>query len=210
MKMKTTDFNRKERKARKKTQKDRLARKAEAAAKIPFDPIITFGKYKEDGLRLSEIPKEYLEFLTSPTSDGTDFVHKGINWCEVSKGEIRRRDLGLPIAERIPLPVEDEQVVFAKGSFARAKTERIEPSVEAFDGAAKYLLKDFITRPNKEQTFSDWLSNYAQEAIRYGKLKGTDVVNPTVDILLVSYRTYRLDIRVAKARLTLLRVVLDE
>jgi len=152
-----------------------------------------------------------MEFLTSPTSDGADFVHKGINWCEVSKGEIRRRDLGLPIAERIPLPVEDEkEVVFAKGSFARAKTERIEPSVEAFDGAAKYLLKDFITRGNKEQTFSDWLSNYAQEAIRYGKLKGTDVVNPTVDILLVSYRTYRLDIRVAKARLTLLRVVLDE
>lgn len=210
MGMKNVDFNEKEQKARKKKQTDRLAQKAKAVPTVLFDPVVSFGKYKEEGLKLSELPRDYLDFLTSPTPDGSDFVHKGINWCEVAKGEIKRRDLGLPISERASLPIEDENVVFAKGSLARAKTERIEPSVEAFDGAAKFLLKDFITRSKKEQTFSDWLSNYAQEAVRYGTLKGTDVVNPTVDILLVDYRSYRLEIRVAKARLTLLKVILDE
>lgn len=198
-----------EQKARKKEQTERLDRKAKAQATQLFDPIVSFGKYKEEGLKLSELPRDYLDFLTTPTPEGSDFVHKGINWCQVAKGEIRRRDLGLPISERQSLPIEDEEVVFAKGSLARAKTERIEPSVEAFDGAAQYLLKDFITRIDKEQSFSDWLANYVQEAVRYGTLKGTDVVNPTVDILLIDYRELRFEVRVAKARLTLLKVGVD-
>jgi len=195
---------------RKRIQKERLAKKAKGTHVTLFDPVVSFGKYKEEGLKLSELPRDYLDFLTTPTPDGTDFVHKGINWCEVAKGEIQRRDLGLPISERTSLPIEDENVVFSKAPLARAKTERIEPSLEAFDGAAQYLLKDFITRPKKEQTFSAWLSNYAQEAVRYGKLRGTDVVNPTVDILLIDYRSFRFEIRVAKARLTLLAVRLDD
>ena len=174
-----------------------------------YDPIIGFGKYKDQGMRLSEIPVDYLAWLTTPTDSGEPFTFKGENWCELAKSEIHRRKEGLPIPTAKPLPIEPEEVDLSKpvkDPKIRARTERIWLTFDAVDNAAELLLKDFITRPEKSETFCLWLSNYAKEAAQYGDLKGIDAVNPQVDILMYVYRGVVLDIRVAKSKLTLQRV----
>jgi len=193
---------------RKEEQAERLARKERNASMIPaelFDPIVTFGKHKEDGLKLSELSIDYVEFLATPTDDGTDFVHRGVNWGLAARAELVRRKSGGPIPTRksIPTVSDEEEVKFPKSGHARAKVEAVELSDEAVDGASLYLLKDFITRKDKSLGLTGWLKEYAQEAARYGVLKGTDVVSEFVEILLVDYRGNRIAIRVAKSRLTL-------
>jgi len=69
-----------------------------------------------------------------------------------------------------------------------------------------YLLKDFITRKDKGELLTGWLQKYAQEAARYGTVKGIDVESEWVETLLIDYRDLRLQIRCAKSKLTLNRI----
>jgi len=202
------DMSAKKTQAQKKTEQlARVARKEKTARELPFDPIAAFGQYKHDGLKLSELPISYVEFLCRPTSEGGDFTHNGVNWALAAKAELVRRQSGGPIPTRAEMPVEDDDIPKPlRGSLARAKTELAELSNEAIDDASMYLLKDFITRRDKSVAFTGWLKAYAQEAARYGVLKGTDVENEWVESILLDYRDHRFEIRVAKSRLTLSRI----
>jgi len=195
---------------KKKEQLVRVARKAAATQALQYDPIVGFGMYKEAGHKLSELPTDYVQYLAStPVEDGVDFTHNGVNWTQSAKTELARRKSGGPIPTREMMPTIDEgleEVKFPKSGLARAKVEAVALSDGAIDGASLYLLKDFITRKDKSVGLSTWLRGYAQEAARYGALKGTDVVSEWVEILLLDYRGNRIAIRVAKSRLTLEKI----
>jgi len=193
-------------KIRKEQQTKRLARKKKVADMLPFDPIVTFGKHKDDGLKLSELPISYVEFLCRPTAEGEDFTFKGINWTASAKFELNRRRTGGPIPTRAQIPVTDDDIPPPlKGSHGRAKTELCELSETAIDSASLHLLRDFITRKDKSKPFTAWLKAYAQEAARYGVLDTVEVL-PTTETLVLDYRDLRFEIRVARARLTLNRI----
>ena len=201
----------KEQRRRKKIQQDRLAKKGYMnPEQVPWDPVVGFGKHKPEGLKLSELPQDYVKFLSRPTDDGGDFVHGGVNWTQATRAELIRRSAGGPIPKKAPLPVEEDEdykLQFqSKSAHARVKTEMINISLGAVDSAIRYLLKDFITRKDKSELFIDWLRKYAQEAARYGKLLWTDVENEWVENLALSYRGYVFEVRVAKEKLTLGRV----
>jgi len=196
----------KKRRERKRTQEARLARKERIAGQLPFDPIVTFGKHKDEGLKLSELPVSYVEWLTKPTSEGDDFTHKGINWGMAAKAELHRRRTGGPIPTRAQIPVNDDDMPPPlKNAHGRAKTELCELSEEAIDNASLYLLRDFITRKDKSVPFTAWLKSYAQEAARYGKLHIIEVQSTTENLIL-DYLDYRFEIRVARSRLTLSKI----
>ena len=177
-----------------------------AADQEIYDPVITFGKYKSEGLKLSEIPDDYLTWLQKPTDDGSDFVHKGVNWCQLARAEVTRRATGGPLMTRrgAQLPIADDQVPFkAKNDKQRLKSETIEPTTQAMDMAANLLLREFITREDKDATLSHWLALYTKEAAQYGEPNGRDVVNPDVTVYMFTYRGHKFYVRVAKTRMTL-------
>ena len=201
----------KELKKRKRAQLERLAEKGyvEPSEKV-FDPIVTFGMHKSEGLKLSELPGDYVQYLCGQTDDGEDFVHRGVNWTRAAKAELARRAAGGPLPKGVPLPVEeDDDVKPLKNAHARAKTEMITISLWAVDFAARHLLKDFITRKDKSELFTEWLRKYAQEAARYGKLLWSDIENEWVENLAFSYRGHVFEVRVAKSKLTLGRIASD-
>jgi len=193
-------------KHRKRLQTERLAKKKQVADMLPFDPIITFGKHKDDGLKLSELEISYVEFLCRPTQEGEDFTFKGINWTQSAKAELVRRRSGGPIPTRAQIPVDDVDVPPPlRNAHGRAKTELCSLSEVAIDNASLHLLRDFITRKDKSQPFTAWLRAYAQEAARYGTLDTIEVL-PTTETLVLDYRDLRFEIRVARSRLTLSRI----
>lgn len=175
-----------------------------------YDPIITFGKYKVEGLKLSEIPSDYLEWLKKPTDEGEDFHHRSVNWAQLARFELDRRLKGAPLMTRrvVEMPIEEDgaKKPKIKDSAARIKSDLVTVNIEAMDLAADYLLRDFIVRDDKELTLSNWLIAYVKEVARYGRKRAVDVVSSDIEIVIYHYRQLEYRIRVAPARITLVSI----
>lgn len=202
-------FSDKEQKERKQNQLDRLAKKAEAAEKFAPDPVVEFGQYKGDGLKLSDLPSDYLEFLTTPTNDGSDFVHRGVNWTHAARGELTRRLRGeaVQVKPLDEMSVEDVERP-PKVSVGRVKTEDAVISIEVMDEAAVLLLREFITRKDKDKLLSEWLKEYIREVARYGIVERFGA-HGKFDMFTLVYRGCRFEIRVSLAEVTLVRILFD-
>lgn len=143
-----------------------------------FDPIITFGKHKAEQKRLSDLDEPYLKFLTTPTKEGTDFFHRGLNWTVLAKQELSRRKGGPPVPSPgtdplLPSEMDDGEIP------EEPKRTELELSVGVIDDAAEFLLKEFITRREKSMRFREWLSDLAKEALRHGERENTGVPSIT-------------------------------
>jgi len=146
------------------------------AAGPTFNPRVTFGKHKGDGAKLGDLDEDYLKFLTRPMKrdDGSlgPFIHHGLDWTTLAKMELARRkggsdftamdlaDGSLATETDGELPQEPE----------KAKPREIKFTSASVNDAADLLLREFITRPDKNTRFTQWITDLAKEALRCGEM----------------------------------------
>jgi len=140
-----------------------------------FDPIINFGKYARGGThyegdkRLSQLDQGYLSWLSKRLDDKAQgpVISRGMNWSMLAKQELKRRVDGTPVAIQedsgVEMEILDDPILPSSGKSKLALT------FEAVDDATTLLLRDFITRYDKEQKFCAWLRHLGEEALKYGK-----------------------------------------
>lgn len=151
-----------------------------------IDPIITFGKYKLQKLRLSQLPDDYLKWLAIGRKNEGAIRHRGYNWDRLAQLEIERRAKGASpgvmydftkdnLGDILDAESEDTDLPDYDKPEIAVRPERPSPSnplainIQSMDVVATHLLREFITRRDKTQTLSVFTTHLAKEALRYGK-----------------------------------------
>jgi len=124
-----------------------------------FDPeiVLNFGKFKDDKIKLCDADEDYLIWITEQEVDPDhDFWKgaKGIRWIEYAKLELMRRRGNTPLETLEPQ--------------RPASKKQVQMTFIALDYVAAHLLRDFIQRPDKDETLTAWTATWIQQALFYG------------------------------------------
>lgn len=137
-----------------------------------IDPIISFGKHK--GIRLSEAPADYLQWVAFGKKEQGPINHGGRDWEKLAAAELDRRKNRAPLAQG--LQIQTDVNLDADGK--EEERDKIKPSdlvtvtIESVNDAADHLLKEFIVRTDKKMKFSEWLVDLSKEAAKHGEHVG--------------------------------------
>lgn len=134
-------------------------------------PVIHFGKHK--GEALSDVEEDYLKWLASQDKFTFKGTIAGMPAPVAAQEELDRRSkgekvIGLEMMDADPLSDSPDPQDYKRKP---DKSRSVSPTKNAIDNGVDLLIKNYLIRTKKEQGFTDWLGDLAQEAIRYGSLE---------------------------------------
>lgn len=135
--------------------------------------VVPFGKYH--GLKLKEVPEDYLQWMVGMGRTGQPIMRGTTNWSDKAVRELSVRlnpvkglEISMPTLEvnnnAYQLPPEEKTAL---------KDKEIHMTLTGVDKAVQVALKEYVLQRGEEPRFSEWLKTLVKEALRYGELEAT-------------------------------------